>query len=166
MTSAKPPAWKSALSWVLSGGLIMSWIYGAAVAFMLNGPGKGALALLIPPYALYVAATSNLPASPVAQTGPSPGQMIDALTSRCESQLAEQGMGKLSRRQQTEFCYCLARATVEVIAPADAAYVAEHGRNSPEFQQRMQQAQGSCLATAQYLADGPAVPQSSPVPDQ
>lgn len=58
---------------------------------------------------------------------------------------------ELSAMQNQAFCTCSAQMLTEGFPEGEAEYVAEHGRNSPEFMALRRTASENCLISARYV---------------
>ncbi len=155
MSVEKGSFW-SAIVWMLNGILAVTWLYGASLAYQKEGIGQGLLAFFVPPYGVYVAYAQGV-ADRESATGPgswfSPGlgSQVTEFEKRCLNQEADREKSGLTEQQFAEFCLCLARATVALRTPEEIRYQEQTGQLTNQFQQRLNQSQQSCAATARFV---------------
>ena len=161
---------ESLLVWMLSGALLTTWLYGVYHAYTDHSLSRAGVALVLPPYGIYMAAEATLGAahSPAAgkDDGPDRAASIRQKIEVCRADDQQFAGSKLDRQQFNVFCACFWQMVYEDIPPDED--IGPNGQASPRAQAKMQTAATSCMASVRYLgATGPD-PDSggaSPVPE-
>jgi hypothetical protein len=145
---------KNPLVWILGGALITSWLFGSLHAFQAHGTTSAAISLLVPPYGVYMALEQEIGherQSPEEMMAPNRERDIAALAKRCSDQTEARERSGLSQDAYDMWCMCTFRMAMDNLPEGENEYVAQNGRNSPQFAPILAQAQNSCFSSAHYL---------------
>ncbi|MGI9330032.1 MAG: hypothetical protein ACR2QB_04890 [Gammaproteobacteria bacterium] len=170
MSIEKGSFW-SAIVWMLNGILLVTWLYGASLAYQKDGMGQGLLALFVPPYGIYVAYSEGVAGNMTNEGAGSwvkPGfsDLVTEFENRCLTNDADRELSGMVPAHYAEFCLCIARATVDLRMPEEIEYQKRTGNVTDQFQQRFNFAQRSCAATARFVRIPPdSEPTSTPAAD-
>lgn len=91
----------SPLAWIIGGALICSWLFGSLHAFQAHGIARAGIALLVPPYGLYMAAEQEFGHASDTRTAYDREANLVALIARCNANVEGQqksGLGQAGLR--------------------------------------------------------------------
>lgn len=141
------------LVWIVGGGLIALWIYGAYHAYKDHEVSHAAAALFLPPYGLYMAAEQSFGHSVGSVADRSPAfslpvaEMIEANAASCRESESWRRRTDLTEEQFAAFCTCIWKFVIDNFPPDENEYLDQYGNNSPPLEQVKTQAIDTCLIT-------------------
>jgi hypothetical protein len=149
-------ALESPWAWAIGGALISGWLLGIFHGYDAHGRLSAAAAVVLPPYALYLAVeqlTSHPDAVPESNAS-GRGRPADAeggYLDQCRQRRVVSDQLNLSDMQNEAFCTCSAQMLAEEVPDGESEYIAKHGENSPEFMALRRRISENCLAGAQSV---------------
>lgn len=141
------------LVWIVGGALIASWLYGVFHTYRDHNGVQAVVALLIPPYGLYMAAEPSFGhGDGIGESFDLPvSEMIQKSAALCETSDALQRELGLDDEKFAEFCTCAWTSIIDNFPANENEYVDQYGKNSPQLEQVKKDAMDSCRARSQYL---------------
>ena len=138
------------LVWIVGGGLIASWFYGAFHTYRDHQGAQAVAALIFPPYGLYMAAEQSFGhATDAMESFSLPvAEMIERNAALCEkSEALQQELG-LNDEQFAGFCACALTFIIYNFPADENEYVDQYGKNSPRLEQVKTSATDACRASS------------------
>jgi hypothetical protein len=144
-------------TWVIGGALVSTWLLGIVHAYGAHSRAGAAVALVLPPYGLYMA-VEQMAAHPDANEA-SDAPIVDVLSANAEGGYLDQCLQRrvvsdqlsLGESQNAVFCTCSAQMLAEGVSEAERNYIERHGENSPEFMALRREVSESCLVSARSV---------------
>ncbi len=145
---------RNPLAWMFGGALVVSWLFGSWHAFAAHGAAQAGIALLVPPYGVYMAVEQEYgharDGTGVRVAGDREAD-IAVLVARCNANAEAQEKSGLSKRAYDVWCACTMRMALDNLPDGENEYVAKHGRNSPQFAPIIKHARATCYESAKFL---------------
>jgi hypothetical protein len=152
---------KSLVLWMFNGALVSIWLYGAWHAYESHELSTAGLALVLPPYGLYLAMEAGFGHStttPEAQAAANAEQFLDTVSAWCYRQPMT---ARLNEAQRDVYCACVSEMFAEDF-PADLSLDPNSDQhNQSRINARIHRVGGSCMSSVVYLGRGPE-PEKSP----
>ena len=150
----------SALVWMLNGILVVTWLYGAGLAYQNEGIGRGLLAFFVPPYGAYYAYAEGVAREKVSEgsgswADPALASDVAEFEKLCLSNMEYQQQSGMPAPHYAEFCLCVARAVVDLRTADELAYQQLTQQVSANFQRGFHRAQNSCRASSGFVRARP-----------
>lgn len=143
------------LTWVIGGALISSWLFGVLHTFRAHGMTQAVIALVLPPYGVYMLAEQSISHSDSADVAPrvTVDELIEKNVTACRSSIELKLQAGFSDEQMAVFCRCVWRLVIENFPAGENEYVDEYGKNSPELERLKGNAMSTCVVSAAAAGD-------------
>jgi hypothetical protein len=143
---------KSLALWVSSGVLASVWLYGAWHAYEAHKLVTAGLALVIPPFGMYMAVEADSGhGAAEARAAEQIKRIVGTVNAWCYEQPSTL---RLNEVQQDIYCDCVAQMFIDDF-PVDLSLDPDSEKHNPlRINTRLGNARGSCMSSVVYLGGG------------
>ena len=138
------------LAWIVVGTLLALWGYGVFHAYSAHDRKTLILAVVLPPYGMYMAAPEWHGDEAEMQMTRSKELTAEEVVQYCKEDQDQRARTGLTQTQYDVFCDC----TWAIVFETMDGYTGDEARRNQVLNAVLNQASQNCMASAQYLGEG------------